>query len=131
MSIPGRLAKSLCASALLCFVASFPFHALAETWKSSVQLNPEKSTGAGCSQIDLSRLFWDLSLDGNTLSGVSTAGAKFSATVTPDGTVNTTFTSQTAGVGQYPVELTGNVKTRQFELLNRNARCTFKWVPVQ
>src|SRR5829696_8654829 len=108
----------VCAFAMPCLTISVSVPARAETWKSSVQLYQEKSTNPACSQTDLSKLYWDLTLRGNTLSGVSTAGAKCSTTVAADGSVKTTFTSQTAGVGTYPVELSGNVTTREFELFN-------------
>ena len=45
------------ACALLCFAASVSFPALAETWKSSVVLVPEKSN-LQCAQGDVSKLFW-------------------------------------------------------------------------
>jgi hypothetical protein len=122
--------KAVCVSALLCFATSVPFPTLADTWKSSVQLDQEKSTGGViCRSVDVSIIIWELTLQGNTLSGVSShAGDKFSTTVPADGSVKTTFTSAAAAG---PVELTGNVNTRQFEAFLEKAGCRYKWAPVK
>ena len=96
--------------------------------KANVVLIPERST-SNC-RDDTSKLFWTLSLDGGTLSGTSTEGAKFSAPVAPDGSVKATYQGSFGG-SNFPVELTGNAKSKQLETFNTRANCRFKLVTVQ
>lgn len=124
----SKVAWFVCASALLCFATGVPSPALAETWKSSIHLDPERTTGGvACRSVDVSSVVWELTLQGNTLSGVSTAGPRFSTTVAADGSVKVTYTSQQGG----PVELIGNVNTRQFETIAEKWGCVYKWVNVK
>ena len=102
--------------------------ASAETWKASLALVTEKSPAA-CAQPETAKVSWDLTLEGNTFSGVSNAGAHFSTTADADGAVKTTY-SGIVGVSKYFVELSGNAKTRQIELHNTQYGCFFRLVPA-
>jgi hypothetical protein len=102
--------------------------ASAESWKAGLKLIPEKS-GPQCAMADVSNVVWDLNLEGSTLTGVSNLGPKFSTPVGPDGSVKASYTG-TLGAATYPVDLVGNVKTKQIEVVNPSIKCTFKLVPM-
>lgn len=100
-----------------------PAHA--ETWKSGITLVRERSVQLCKEWPDQ---VWDLTLNGGTFSGANNHGAKFSTPVAPDGSVKTSYMGN-IGRDQYQVELTGNVKTRELELLNVKYACRYKLVP--
>jgi hypothetical protein len=102
--------------------------ASAESWKASLKLILEKS-GPQCALADVSNVVWDLNLEGSTLTGVSNLGPKFSTPVGPDGSVKASYTG-TFGAATYPVDLVGNVKTKQFEVVNASIKCSFRLVPI-
>lgn len=113
--------------AVLFIAVAWPAHA--QSWRASVVLVPERSA-ATCGQADLTKLFWDLKVDGTAFTGVSTAGGKFTLPIAPDGTVKGGYTGSFAG-RSLMMELTANTKTRQVETYNTQANCRYKLVPVQ
>jgi len=64
------------------------------------------------------------------LSVKADSGETYSTPVAADGSVKTTFTGS-LGANVYSLELTGNVKTREFEAFNKRFSCRFKLTPVQ
>jgi hypothetical protein len=60
----------------------------------------------------------------------TSSGETFSAPVAADGSVKTSFTGS-LGANTYSLDLTGNVKTREFEAFNKKYSCRFKLAPVQ
>ena len=101
--------------------------ALAEGWRAKVALEPESPRD--CREADVSKLFFDLTETGNELSVKTNTGAAFSAPVAADGSVKTTFTAP-IGTKKFAMDLTGNVRTRQFEAFNKQYSCRFKLTPV-
>src|SRR5712664_4784063 len=97
--------------------------ALADGWRAKVALEPESPWD--CREADVSNLFFDLTETGNELSVKTSTGAAFSAPVAADGSVKTTFTAP-IGTRKFAMDLTGNVRTRQFEAFNKRYSCRFK-----
>jgi hypothetical protein len=101
--------------------------ALADGWRAKVALEPESPSD--CREADVSNLFFDLAETGNELSVKTNTGAAFSAPVAADGSVSTTFTAP-IGTRQFAMDLTGNVRTREFNAFNKQYSCRFKLTPV-
>jgi hypothetical protein len=101
--------------------------ALAGGWRAKVALEPESPSD--CREADVSNLFFDLEETGNELSVKTNTGAAFSAPVAADGSVSTTFTAP-IGTRQFDMDLTGNVRTREFNAFNKQYSCRFKLTPV-
>src|SRR5688500_8724258 len=110
----------------------------AEAWRARPAL--ESGAPAVCEKADVSGLFFDLS-DIRSLghgprafdqarSRRSTVGHKaLLATIGPDGSVAATFTVP-VGRRELSVDLTGNVKSREMEVFNKQYACRFKLVPA-
>ncbi len=102
---------------------------LAETWRTKVTLM-EVGSPANCVEADVSKLFYDLTVTDGELSVKTDSGKTYSTPVAADGSVKTTFMGS-LGANTYSLELTGNVKTREFEAFNKRFSCRFKLTPVQ
>lgn len=102
--------------------------AYAETWKMGVVLIPEKSLST-CTTTAPAKIFWDFKTEGTTFSGTSNQGASFSTVVGAEGLVKVNYTGK-LGNDTFPVELTGNVKTKQFETNNTKYSCRYRLVPM-
>lgn len=102
--------------------------ALAEAWRAKPEL--EKGAPASCREADVSNLFFDFSDTGNDLSLKSNGGETFAAPIAADGYVNATLTVP-VGRRKFAVDLTGNVRTREMELFNKEYACRFRLTPVQ
>jgi hypothetical protein len=74
-------------------------------------------------------LYFDLADTGNELSVKTSSGDAFSAPIASDGFVKITLTVP-VGKRNLSVDLTGNVKTREMEALNKQYSCRFKLTPV-
>jgi hypothetical protein len=120
--------RALAAVALLGIVSTLP-PAFAETWRTKVALMPAQSR-SNCVDADVSKLSYDLTVTGSELSVRASSGEAFSAPVAADGSVKTSFTGS-FGASTYSLDLTGNVKTREFEAFNKRYSCRFKFMPVQ
>jgi hypothetical protein len=120
--------RALAAVAVLSIVTSSP-PASAETWRTKVTLM-EAGSPSNCVEADVSKLFYDLTVTDRQLSVKADSGETYSTPVAADGSVKTTFTGS-LGANVYSLELTGNVKTREFEAFNKRFSCRFKLTPVQ
>lgn len=103
--------------------------AYAQAWQAKVEHVPGRSVAA-CGQTDVSKILWTLKLEGSTFSGSSNQGATFSTTIAPDGTVKTTYEGK-LGNNTFPVQISGNARTKELESFNIRSNCLFKLVPVQ
>ncbi len=101
---------------------------LAEAWRAKPEL--ERGAPPACKEADVSNLFFDLSDTGNGLSLKTNGGEAFAAPIDADGYVKTTLTVP-VGNRKFDVDLTGNVKTREMELFNKEYACRFRLTPVQ
>jgi len=101
--------------------------ALADAWKAKVSLEP--GAPPDCQEADVSNLFFDLADTGIELLIKTSTGETFSAPIAADGSVKTTFIAP-VGTKKFPMDLTGNVKTREFEAFNKQYSCRFKLTPV-
>ena len=90
--------------------------ARAEAWRAKPAL--EVGSPPTCREADVSHLFFDLADMGAGLAVKPSTGGEFSAPIGPDGSVNTTFVLP-VGAKSLSVDLVGNVRTRQMEILNR------------
>lgn len=99
--------------------------AQAQSWKVRLALIPAQSA-ATCQEVP--HITWDLKLEGGVFSGRSSLGAEFSSTVSPDGSVKASYTGTSTGWVTFPMEMTGNVNTRQFELYSPTHSCRFAMV---
>jgi hypothetical protein len=120
--------RALAAVVVLSVVSALP-PAFAQTWRTKVTLMEARSP-SNCVEADVSKLFYDVSVTGNELSLKTSSGETFSAPVAADGSVKTSFTGS-LGANTYAIDLTGNVKTREFEAFNKRFSCRFKLTPVQ
>jgi hypothetical protein len=120
--------RALAAVAVLSIVTLSP-PALAETWRTKVTLM-EAGSPANCVEADVSKLFYDFTVMDSELSVKTDSGKMYSTPVAADGSVKTTFMGS-LGANTYSLELTGNVKTREFEAFNKRFSCRFKLTPVQ
>jgi hypothetical protein len=108
-------------------VAGVAFPAGAETWRARIVTIPERSVST-CT-ADVSKFWWDLTLEGTNFSGKSSEGTAFSTAVAPDGMVKANYTGK-FGTITFPAEMTGNVKTKQFEIQNIKYSCRYKVLPM-
>ena len=120
--------RALAAVVVLSVVSALP-PAFAQTWRTKVTLMEARSP-SNCVEADVSKLFYDVSVTGNALSLKTSSGETFSTPVAADGSVKTSFTGS-LGANTYAIDLTGNVKTREFEAFNKRYSCRFKLTPVQ
>jgi hypothetical protein len=102
--------------------------ALADAWRATAALQPESP--ALCRQADLSKLVFDFAEAGSELSGKTTNGHAFSAPVAADGSISTTITIPVEG-RNFSVDLTGNAKSRDLQVFNKEYACRFKLTPMQ
>lgn len=100
----------------------------AEAWRARPAL--ESGAPAACEKADVSDLFFDLSHMGHELSLRPSRGEALLAPIGPDGSVAATFTVP-VGRRNLSVDLTGNVKSREMEVFNKQYACRFKLVPVR
>jgi len=101
--------------------------AFAEGWRAKPVLEP--GAPATCQEADVSHVFFVLADMGNELSVTTDGGEAFSAPIAADGHVNTTV-NVPMGRRNLSVDLTGNVKTREMEVFNKQYSCRFKLAPV-
>ena len=113
---------------LLGLVSALP-PAFAETWRTKVALM-EAASHSNCVDADVSKLFYDLTVTDTQLSVKTSSGETFAAPIAADGSVKTSFTGS-LGANKYSIDLTGNVKTREFQAFNTRYSCRFKLIPVQ
>jgi hypothetical protein len=102
--------------------------ALAEAWRAKPEL--EQGAPSSCREADVSNLFFDFLDTGSDLSLTTNHGEAFAAPIAADGYVKTTLTVP-VGNRKFAVDLTGNVKTREMELFNKQYSCRFRLMPVQ
>jgi hypothetical protein len=119
--------RTLAALVVMGVVGAAPF-ALADAWRAKPAL--ELGSPPACNEADVSNLVFDLADRGTELSVKPSSGEEFSAPIGPDGSVNTTF-ALPVGVKSLSVDLTGNVKTREMEVFNKQYSCRFTLTPVQ
>jgi hypothetical protein len=120
--------RALAAVVVLSVVGASP-PAFAESWRTKVALM-EAESPANCAEADVSKLFYQITVTGNEFSARTSTGETFSTPVAADGSIKTTFTGS-LGARTYSIDLTGNVKTREFEAFNKKYACRFKLQPVQ
>lgn len=96
-----------------------------QSWKAGIALLAEKSM-RNCR--DQPQFEYTFTMDGNTFSGVTNVGSKFSTQMAADGSVKETYRSS-LGNQSFEVEITGNAKTRQLEVYNITYSCRFRVVP--
>ena len=120
--------RSLAALFVLGIVGISPSALADQPWRARPVLEP--GAPANCKEADVTTLFFDLAPGENELSLKTKGGEAFSAPIGGDGSVTTTF-KVPVGTRQLSVDLTGNVKTREIEVFNRQYSCRFKLVPVQ
>jgi hypothetical protein len=99
----------------------------AETWRMGVQTIKEKSVST-CT-ADVSKIYWDLTLEGSTFSGKSSEGVTFTTPMAADGIVKASYTGK-FGTVTFPAEMTGSAKTRQLEIQNIKYSCRYRLVPM-
>jgi hypothetical protein len=119
--------RTLAALVVLAMIGAAPL-ALAEAWRAKPTL--EQGAPPDCKEANVSNLFFDLADTGNEFSVKTSSGEAFSAPIRPDGSVETTLTVP-VGKRNLSVDLTGNVKTREMEVFNKQYSCRFKLTPVQ
>ena len=119
--------RTLAGLVVLGIIGAAPL-ALAEAWRAKPVL--ELGAPPNCREADVSNLFFDLADTDDVLSLKTTSGEAFSAPIRPDGSVETTLTVP-VGKRNLSVDLTGNVKTREMEVFNKQYSCRFKLTPVQ
>ena len=102
--------------------------AFADPWQATAALEPESP--AACRQADVSKLLFDFAETGSELTGKTNDGHNFSAPIATDGSVTTTITVP-VGAKIFTVDLTGNVKSRQLQVFNKEYSCRFKLMPLQ
>jgi hypothetical protein len=104
----------------------------AETWKAYTVLDEEKSKswreleGATFGQRGLCTkvpIPYTLDLTDNTFTATSSFGKMFSITVPADGVIKKSYTR--AG-HMKPLEMTGNVKSRELEIFDASVACYYK-----
>jgi hypothetical protein len=101
--------------------------ALAEEWRAKPVL--ELGAPPNCKEADVSNLFFDLADTGNELLVKTSNGEAFSAPIAADGYVKTTL-KVPVGKRNLSIDLTGNVKTRELEVFNRQYSCRFRLTPM-
>ncbi len=101
--------------------------ALADSWRAKAVLDPHAPTL--CRQADVSKLVFDFSEMGSKLSGKTSNGHDFSAPVGTDGSVSTTIMVPVDGKN-FAVDLTGNARSRELQLFNKQYSCSFKLEPM-
>jgi hypothetical protein len=119
--------RTLAALVVLAMIGAAPL-ALAEPWRAKPTLEP--GAPPDCKEANVSNLFFDFADSGNELSVKTSSGEAFSAPIGPAGSVKTTFNLQVSGK-TLAADLTGNVKTREMEIVNERYSCRFKLAPVQ
>ena len=102
--------------------------ALADPWRATPSLEPDSPVV--CRQADLSSLVFDFAETGSQLSGKTSNGQNFSAPVATDGSVSTTI-MVLVGERSFAVDLTGNARSREFQVFSKRYACRFRLTPVQ
>ena len=119
--------RVLSAAAMLGMVAASS-QVFADPWRATAALEPQSP--AVCRQADVSKLVFDFAETGGELSGKTIEGHNFSAPIDTEGSVTTTITVPVGGKS-FTVDLTGNVKSRQLQVFNKEYSCRFKLMPLQ
>lgn len=101
--------------------------AFADTWRAKTMLDP--ASPAACQQADVSRLFFAFADAGPDLSVTAGETHTFLVPVSADGSVNKTITVP-VGNRTFTVDLTGNAKGRDLQVVNREYACRFKLLPM-
>lgn len=101
--------------------------ALAEPWRALATLDPRSP--AACRLADVSKLVFDFAQTGSQLVGKTTGGHDFSAAIATDGSVATTITVPVSGK-TFVVDLSGNAKSRDLKVFNRQYSCRFTLTPM-
>jgi len=100
----------------------------ADTWRATVALDPDSPFA--CRQADVSRLVFDFSDTGSELLGKTANGHDFATPIAADGSVSTII-KVPVGEREFVVELTGNAKSRAFQVFNKEYSCRFRLAPMQ
>jgi len=120
----------------IAFIVIIPRVVSAETWKAYTDLDEEKSKswrkleGATfgaiglCSKVPIP---YTLDLTNNTFTATSSFGKMLSITVPADGIIKQTF--KPSGYRK-PLEMTGNVKSRELEIFETGTACVYKLTPA-
>jgi hypothetical protein len=82
-----------------------------------------------CQQADVSKLLFDFTATGSELSGKTTDGHVFAAPVGSDGSVATTITVPLSG-RTFVLDLTGNARSRDLQVFNKQYSCRFTLTPL-
>lgn len=101
--------------------------AWADPWRARAALAPDAPFA--CRQADVSKLYFDFAATGSELSGRTTDGHVFSAPVGSDGSVDATITVPVSG-RSFVVDLTGNARSRDLQVFNKQYSCRFKLTPL-
>lgn len=115
---------SRCGMLLVALVLVGAREVRAETWTTRIDLVPESSAQT-CAEVP--QVIWTLSLEAGTFSGINNFGAKFSTLVAPDGAVMSSYTGKAGSNETFEMVLTGNVKTRQLEILDAKRSCRYRF----
>ncbi len=105
---------------LVPFLLVISVSANAESWKTNNVLNKERSAGS-CPEGST----YTLDLTGNVFTATNAAGKMFSITLPADGAVKHAFKSSSSA----SLEIVGNAKTRDLEIINSAYGCRWKMVP--
>lgn len=92
------------------------------SWRAQNMVIPDKSAGT-CTR---SGTFYALDLSGDTLTVDNDNGRMFATTVPADGMIKQTFKSPTGAT----LEMVGNARTRELEIVNERAGCRWTLTPV-
>jgi len=105
---------------------AIPTAVSAETWTAWVFLDEERSTSeSNCLQVYYPYAF---DLTDNTFTATNPLGKIFSITVPPDGAIRKAYT-HFEGSQLAKLEMTGNVKSRELDILDTEKRCYYKVTP--
>ncbi|MDP1751283.1 MAG: hypothetical protein Q8L22_17680 [Reyranella sp.] len=105
---------------LVPFLLVVSVSANAESWKTDSVLNKERSAGS-CRPGGT----YTLDLTGSVFTATNAAGKMFSITLPADGAVKHAFKSSTGA----SLEIVGNAKARDLEIINSAYGCRWKMVP--
>jgi hypothetical protein len=97
-----------------------PVAVSAETWTAYV-------SGLNCGRGGITYIF---TLANNTFTASNRHGQLFSITVPADGVIDKTYKPLSSNLGTRTFEITGNVKSRELEILDTDIHCRYKVTPT-
>ena len=98
----------------------------AETWKAHTTLETEKSMwGQNCPQMAIS---YTLDLTDNTFTATSQHGKMFTTTTSANGEIKKSY-RRVQDTGFLTLEMTGNVKSRELDVVVVGSGCHYKLTP--